>query len=266
MPRTASPKRPAAGFRVAIRGRGRAGRALARALAAARVPVAWISRASGTRPEAFDLLVLAVPDDAIEEESARLVRAGARARCAMHLSGALPSEALRRWRKTGAAVVSFHPLRSFAGAPGETAAGTDVAIEGDPAGIAAAERLARSIGARPWRIAAADKPLYHAAAAAAAGGTATLVALAAEAARRAGMPAGRALGAMARLSAEAARNVAARGYPAGLTGPLARGDEGTLRLHRRALAGSPLLAAAYRALAEAARKAARTRGAGGTGR
>jgi predicted short-subunit dehydrogenase-like oxidoreductase (DUF2520 family) len=244
-------RRPAR-LRVGIRGRGRAGTALARALVPAGADVAWIPGRS-TRPGAFDLLVLAVPDDMIEAESKRLVRAGVRARCAIHLSGALPSEALRAWSRTGAATVSFHPLRSFAGRPGETVAGADVAIEGDPRGIAAARGLARRIGARPWRIGARDKPLYHAAATAAAGGSATLVALAAEAARAAGMPPGRALAAMAALSEEAVENVVSRGFAEGLTGPLARGDAGTLRLHRRALRRVPALAGAYRALAEAAR-------------
>jgi predicted short-subunit dehydrogenase-like oxidoreductase (DUF2520 family) len=257
MPRSAPPKRPPAPG-VAIRGRGRAGRALGRALSAAGIRVSWVPRAA-VRTPSFDVLVLAVPDDAIALESRRLLRAGAAARCAMHLSGALAADVLREWRKTGGAVVSFHPLRSFAGTSRDTAAGADVAIEGDAAGVAIARGLARRIGARPWRIPAGAKPLYHAAAAAAAGGTATLVALAAAAARRAGMPAGRALPAMAALAAEAAGNVGARGFPAGLTGPLARGDEGTLRLHRRALAGFPGLAGAYRVLAGGAREARRSR-------
>ena len=245
------PKRSPANLRVAIRGRGRAGRALERALREAGIPVSWIPR-SRPRPAAYDFVVLAVPDDAVAAESARLIRAGIRARAAMHLSGALPAAVLRGWKRTGTALVSFHPLGSFSGARTDTAGGRDVAVEGDAAGIAAAERLARTIGGRPWRIAAAEKPLYHAAATAAAGGTATIVALAALAARRAGMPAGRVIAAMARLSREAAENVAARGFPAGLTGPLARGDAGTLRLHRRALARDPRLAEVYRALAKAA--------------
>jgi predicted short-subunit dehydrogenase-like oxidoreductase (DUF2520 family) len=250
MPPPAPPKRSAA-LRVAIRGRGRAGRALGRALAAAAIPVAWVPRRAA--PGAvFDVLVLAVPDDAIAGESERLLGAGARARCAMHLSGALPAEILGKWRRTGSVVVSFHPLRSFAGGPAETAAGADVAIEGDPRGAAIARRIAGAIGARSWLVPPAAKPLYHAAAAAAAGGTAILVALAAEAARRAGMPSRRANAAMAALAAEAAGNVGSHGFPRGLTGPLARGDEGTLRLHRRALARLPDLAAAYDALAAGA--------------
>jgi len=176
---------------VAIRGRGRAGKALARALAGAGIIVAWLSRKSrSTTPRPLDIVILAVPDDAIAAESERLVRAGYRARFAMHLSGALGAEALSAWRKTGGFVVSFHPLGSFSGKRGESATGRSIAIEGDPRAVATAERLARAIGARPWRINPAFKALYHAAATAAAGGTATLVAQAARAAEVAGMPAG----------------------------------------------------------------------------
>jgi predicted short-subunit dehydrogenase-like oxidoreductase (DUF2520 family) len=240
--------------RVAIRGRGRAGRALARALVAAGISVAWIPRGRRRAPARVeDLVVMAVPDDAIAAESERLVAQGWRARVALHLSGALRADAARAWRVTGAAVASFHPLGSFSGDRDETAAGHAVAIEGDRLAVTAARRLARAIGGRPWRIAAGRKALYHAAASAVAGGTATLVFQAARAAESAGLPAAEALRVFARLAEEAARNVRRRGFPAGLTGPLARGDSGTLALHREALAGRPELADLYRALAEAAR-------------
>lgn len=199
--------------------------------------------------------MLAVPDDRIGAESERLAARGWRSRIVMHLSGALPAQVAAAWRRTGASVVSFHPLGSFAGRRAETAAGHAVAIEGDRRGAAAASRLARAIGARPWRIRPDRKALYHAAASAAAGGTAAIVAQAARAAEAAGMPADVAARAFASLAEEAARNVRRLGFPAGLTGPLARGDSGTLRLHRRALAGQPALAALYRALAAAARDA-----------
>jgi len=242
--------------RVGIRGNGRAGRAVARALAGAGIPVSWLPRRSrGRVRREYDVIVIAVPDDAIAAESERLVAAGFRARTVMHLSGAVPAKAAAAWRRTGAAVVSFHPLGSFAGTAEETASGHAVAIEGDARGIATARRLARTIGGHPWRIAAEKKALYHAAATAVAGGTATLVAHAARAAGSAGMPPREAVRAFAALAEEAARNVRRRGFPAGLTGPLARGDAGTLDLHRRALAASPALADVYRALARAAREA-----------
>lgn len=243
--------------RIGIRGRGRAGKALARALSAAGVSPVWISRKGGRAPSVpFDVVFLAVPDDAIGAESRRLVDRGIRARCVLHLSGALAAApALAAWRRKGSAIASFHPLGSFSGRRSDSAGGRTVAIEGDAAGSAAAARIARAIGGRPWRLSAAAKPIYHAAATAAAGGAATLVAEAARAAERVGMPSRDALPAFSRLAREAVENVARAGFPAGLTGPLARGDAGTLRLHRRALAGKGGLADAYAALARAARAA-----------
>lgn len=254
--KTAPPQ--ALASRVAIRGRGRAGKALARALKSAGIPVVWVPPRGGPRnaPPPFDVIFIAVPDDGITAESRRLVASGYRARCAMHLSGALPARSgLSPWKESGASVASFHPLGSFSGRPADSAAGRAIAVEGDGPAVAAAIRIARAIGGRPWRIDAASKALYHAAATAAAGGTATLVAEAARAAEGAGMPRREAIRAFALLAREAADNVAWRGFPAGLTGPLARGDAGTLRLHRRALAGQRGLAAAYDALARAAREA-----------
>jgi predicted short-subunit dehydrogenase-like oxidoreductase (DUF2520 family) len=52
-------------------------------------------------------------------------------------------------------------------------------------------------------------------------------------------------------------NVAATGAPAALTGPVRRGDAGTVALHLEALAFAPLADAAYRALARAALDLAR---------
>jgi predicted short-subunit dehydrogenase-like oxidoreductase (DUF2520 family) len=195
------------------------------------------------------LIVLAVPDDAIAAESRRLASGGARCRMAMHVSGARDSTALSAFQKIGATVFSFHPLRSFSGKRGESFAGCLVAVEGSDSAARAAKRLAREIGARPWRIAASAKPLYHAAATLAAGGTAALIAAASRAAGAAGLGRPEALADFAALAVSAADNVRRLGFPGGATGPLARGDQATLRLHRRALAGNPELRRLYRELA-----------------
>jgi predicted short-subunit dehydrogenase-like oxidoreductase (DUF2520 family) len=172
----------------------------------------------------------------------------------MHLSGARDSSALAALGKTGASVVSFHPLRSFSGKPGETFRGCSVAIEGEAPAVRAARRLARELGAAPWSVSPEAKPLYHAAATLAAGGTAALVAAASLAAAAAGLPARTAVREFAALAASAAENVRRLGFPAGATGPLARGDRATLRLHRRALALHPSLRRLYLELARAHRK------------
>ncbi len=241
-------------LRVGILGLGRAGKALRNSLREAGHSVARLSRGGAPPRGDLDLIVLAVPDDAIRGESRRLARQGARCRIAMHLSGALDSSALAALGKTGASVVSFHPLRSFSGKPGESFHGCSVAIEGEPPAARTARRLAREFGASPWSVSRDAKPLYHAAATLAAGGTAALVAAASLAASAAGLPARAAQREFAALAASAAENVRRLGFPAGATGPLARGDRATLRLHRRALARDPSLRRLYLELARAYRR------------
>jgi predicted short-subunit dehydrogenase-like oxidoreductase (DUF2520 family) len=226
-------------------GRGRVGRALARSLSESGLRVTVLSRPlkRGARPGGpFAAVFFAVPDRAISRAAAAARRAGLCAGCAFHLSGALPAQALR---PLGVPSASFHPLRSFAGKPSERLAGCTVALEGDERAVRIGLRLARRLGARPWRITAAAKPLYHAAATLAAFGTGAVIAAARRAAVQAGMPGNLALSALAQLAQEAAENLEARGIPGGLTGPAVRGDRATVKLHRRALAGFPELSRMY---------------------
>jgi len=115
-----------------------------------------------------ELVLLAVPDDAIEAACLDLVAARAFARGALvaHCSGALSSECLAPAREALAChVASFHPLQSFptvealASLPGSYCFG-----EGDEPALAALEALGGAIGARCVRIDTEHKPLYHAAA------------------------------------------------------------------------------------------------------
>ncbi len=241
-------------LRVGLLGVGRAGRALRNSLRKAGHSVSRLPRGSRPPSSPFDLIVLAVPDDAIAAECRRLAREGAACRAAMHLSGARDSSALSAFARRGALVFSFHPLRSFSGKPGESFAGCFVAVEGSAPAVRRAKALAREIGASPREIAAGAKPLYHAAATLAAGGTAALIAAASRAASEAGIDEGEALREFAALAISAAENVREFGFPEGATGPLARGDRATLRLHGRALAGRPRLRRLYRELARVFRE------------
>src|SRR6266545_166149 len=116
-----------------------------------------------------DILVLAVPDDAIAP-AARSLAGRLRCRAAFHFSGALAAAALNPLKSSGAALGSLHPLRVFMGASAETWSDAFVAIEGDADAVDIGENLVRAIGGRPRRIAPEAKPLYHAAATLGAGG------------------------------------------------------------------------------------------------
>ena len=252
---------------VSLVGPGRAGRALARSWISAggrlgEVIARDLSRArdgardiGGGNPRALDephaacdILVLAVPDDAIAR-AARALAGRLRCRAAFHVSGALSAAELETLGSSGAALGSLHPLRAFTGASGETWRDAFVAMEGDADAMDIGEDLVRAIGGRPRRIAPEAKPLYHAAATLAAGGTVALVSFAARAWQEAGIPEEEARPALADLAARAAKAAASHGFEEAFTGPVARRDIGTLEAHRDALAALPDAARLYALLA-----------------
>ncbi|MEP0774554.1 MAG: DUF2520 domain-containing protein, partial [Acidobacteriota bacterium] len=131
-----------------------------------------------------------------------------------------------------------------------TLEGAVAAIEGDPAAVRLAFSLARQLGMRPRRLAARDKPLYHAAAAVAGNLTHILVALAREMLLRTGFSRSEANAALAALvDGSCHQALLARGFER-LSGPLARADNRTVEAHLAALPED--LAAVYLAIARAA--------------
>lgn len=203
-------------------------------------------------PAAATLLV-AVPDDRIADVDTELARAGSGLpSVALHTSGLLPAAELRALATRGVHAGSFHPLVTFALPDGPLVPldGVLAALEGHPAAVAAGRDLALALRMRPHRLAAAAKPRYHAAAALAGNLAHAVVRLAVEEMGAAGLPAASIRTALAPLVEAAVRNaLESRGWER-LTGPLSRGDTGTVTAHLRAL--DDVAGAAYRTLAEVA--------------
>ena len=256
-------------------GPGRAGRAFARSWRSAGGRLVWVlarrpEAARALKPEATfgpdaaplpacDLVVVAVPDDAIPDV-ARSLASRVEPPFAFHLSGAFGSDALAPLRATGARTASLHPVRPFTGDPSENWTGAFVAVEGDAEAAAEGERVALALGARPYRLAATDRALYHAAATLAAGGTAALVSIAARGWVAAGIPEEVARETLGALASRAASAVSSRPFAEAFTGAVARRDVGTVRRHFAALENHPEARALYRSLAEEALR--RTSGGG----
>ncbi len=197
-----------------------------------------------------DILILAVPDDAVAEVAGRLA-GKVPCRVAFHLSGVLPSEAIAALRREGAAIASMHPVRPFTGAEREDWRGAFVAIEGDDAAIQTGVRIAEAIEARAYNLAGSDKPLYHAAASLAAGGAAAVLSIAVRAWVAAGIPEEIARETLASLASRATAAVGeGRPFADVFTGAIARRDIGTVRTHIEALGGHPEALRLYRPLAE----------------
>jgi predicted short-subunit dehydrogenase-like oxidoreductase (DUF2520 family) len=213
---------------VKVIGAGRVGSAVSARLA---------ERGVEARDDA-DLVLLCVPDDAIAA-CARSLEPGP---WVVHVSGATPLAALdphvRRF--------SVHPLQTFTlrrGAEqldGAWAAVTAESGEARAAGFALAELL----GLRAFELADSERVLYHAGAAIASNFLVSLHRAASRLFARAGAPPE----ALVPLMTRTIEN----GFE--LTGPIARGDLGTVDAHVRAIrAEAPELERLYLTLAEATR-------------
>ena len=172
-----------------------------------------------------DLALLAVADDAIAGVAGRLAPVAGALEGAVHLSGLVSVSALaplERVCPTG----SFHPLQTLP----DPDLGASL-LEGCWVAITAAdpiagrlESLAVSIGAYPFRLPDAAKPIYHAAASAAANFPVAALALS----RRLFQAAGVDFAVAGPLIRGAICGAMALGPEAAITGPVARGDLGTV--------------------------------------
>jgi predicted short-subunit dehydrogenase-like oxidoreductase (DUF2520 family) len=192
----------------------------------------------GEAASGVDVVLLAVPDDAIADVASRVEPGRA---AVLHLSGASTLAGLAPHDRRG----SVHPLVSLpdprTGAE-RLLAGATFAVAGDPV----TRRVVATLGGVAIDVPDERRAAYHAAASV---GANHLVALCAQVERLAGA-AGVPIDAYWELMARTLDNVRAVGAAGALTGPAARGDLATLALHLDAI--DPAEHGLYLALADAA--------------
>jgi predicted short-subunit dehydrogenase-like oxidoreductase (DUF2520 family) len=249
------------GLGLALREAGHRVILMSRALHPVAPPLRLHEGARGIALRDADIIVLAVPDGAIESLAAELAAEGAvhRAHAVLHLSGLRDRRALAPLAGTGAALGSLHPLQTVSdpSTAGARFAGAYAGVEGDERALAAAEAVAGSLHMTPVRIPAEAKAAYHAGAAFAANYTTALVAVAERLAAGAGIHPDIARRLYLPLIRGAAANLEA-GPAAALTGPVRRGDVETVMAHLAAL--GPADRALYLLLAREALRLAREAG------
>lgn len=223
-----------------------------RARAARRFPAAWTGPAAriASRLQRADILLIAVPDDAIAQVTARLVALSAVRENQMlaHLSGRHGLAVLAAGGGCGAHRAAVHPIMTLPGTAGQGVfVGVPFGVTADADVVAAVHRLVIDIGGVPLAIADDRRAQYHAALVLGGNFLASLTGAAQDLLAGVGIadPAA-ALGPLLRASLE---HALAGGWAAA-TGPVRRGDRDTVRAHRQALAQvDPALEQVYRALA-----------------
>ncbi len=261
---------------VSIVGLGNWGTSLLHALHAAGVPVSEIIvRGKKRRPVLAqgvpsrtlhqaalqaDVLWLCVPDAALAgvaqsvagratKMSKTLMGKTLKGTIVVHSSGALGAEVLRPVEQAGASIASVHPLMTFPTRKPVALKGVPFGIEADEATRRRLSRLVRRLGGRPFTIQAGSKPLYHVVGTLASPLLVSHLVVAERAAALAGFSAREARALIEPIVRATVDNVFARGPDASFSGPIARGDLDTIRLHLRALQPHPMLASVYRSLA-----------------
>ncbi|MPV90411.1 pantoate--beta-alanine ligase, partial [Georgenia ruanii] len=237
-------------------GAGRVGAVLASALRAAGhavVGATAVSEESRDRVEALlpgvpvltvdeiveraELVLLTVPDDVLPGLVAGLAELGRwqGGQLVVHTSGRYGTEVLAPARAAGAIPLAIHPAMTFTGTSLDLGrlTGCPFAVTAAAPVLPIAQALVVEIGGEPFVLDEARRPVYHAALAHGGNHLVTLVAQAERALADAGIEEP---GALLTPLLSAALDGALRGGEQGLTGPVVRGDVGTVRAHLEALA------------------------------
>lgn len=198
------------------------GEALVAALDQAGVPVRG-PFGRGADGAGAAIVLLCVPDREIAAASAAITSDA----IVGHVSASAPMDLLAPHER-----FALHPLLSVLGA-GARFAGAACAIDGStPRAIASARALGERLGMQVRVIGSADRALYHAAASAASNFLVTVEGLAERLAAQVGLD----RAALTPLVLATVDNWVAAGARGALTGPVARGDEETVRRQRAAVA------------------------------
>lgn len=199
---------------------------------------------SGQPPETA--LLFCVSDDRLETAAAAWAAAvPPDARIALHTSGLHPASALAPLAGHGLAVGSWHPIVALSRPRPGALRDITIGMDGDPEALALGRDLAETLGARVIRVDPGRTAAYHAAAVFGANHLVACLNIARRLLREASREA--TLADLLPLARSAIDNLERDGVERGATGPITRGDAGTVARHLDAL--DPGARAVYRALA-----------------
>jgi len=199
--------------------------------------------------ETAELVFITTPDDVIAAVASQIK--WHKKQMVVHCSGADSTAILEPARKSGACVGVFHPLQTFASVKQaiENMPGSTFTLEAEEPLVELLKNMATALGGHWIKLRAGDKALYHAAAVMVCNYLITLIKLATDLWQTFGIPVDQATAALLPLVRGTIHNLETIGIPRCLTGPIARGDSGTIKKHLEALReAAPDMLATYREL------------------
>ena len=196
-----------------------------------------------------ELIFVTTPDDAIASVVAQV--SWHPGQSVTHCSGAASLDILEPARRAGAQVGAFHPLQTFASVAQaiENLPGSTFALEAEEPLLGTLKELAVALEGKWIELKPGDKVLYHAAAVFSCNYLVTLVKLATDLWQTFGVSPREATQALLPLLRGTVNNLEQVGLPHCLTGPVARGDLGTIKKHLETIREKiPALLPAYQEL------------------
>jgi predicted short-subunit dehydrogenase-like oxidoreductase (DUF2520 family) len=186
-----------------------------------------------------EIILLTTRDDQIADACETLCRQGGvtRHHAVGHMSGAHASDILKAAQAQGAVVFSLHPLQAFAEEDKAVAElpRTFFSLEGQTDRLPLIETLLGRMGNPYFTISAHHKSLYHLSACILSNYLVTLMDAGLSALEHSGIDPRQGFQAMRPLIDGTLANIAEMGTARALTGPIARGDSGTIRTHLESL-------------------------------
>lgn len=185
--------------------------------------------------DAAELVFITTPDDVISRVASEVQwHVGQNV---VHSSGALSVDVLESARRLEANVGSFHPLQTFASIAQaiEHLHGSNFCLEAEEPLLTTLKELASILDGNWVELKPGDKALYHIAAVLVSNYLVTLVKLALDLWQAFGVPTEEATKALLPLLRGTLNNIDNVGLPNCLTGPISRGDLGTINKHLSAL-------------------------------
>lgn len=186
---------------------------------------------------ASDAIILSTPDGAIKKVWDTIDKKNLTGKMICHLSGSLSSDVFSGIDTYGGYAISIHPMFAFNNKDSvyQQLDSVSFTLEGHPYAVNAWQQLLDALGNRSVVIDQAKKPKYHAAASILSNQVIAVLATGYELLEECGFSEKEARTFSAALVRDNVEHVIADGCVSALTGPIERGDVGTVKKHLQEL-------------------------------
>lgn len=186
------------------------------------------------------LVIISVPDDQISKIANHLSQTDVNwsSREVIHLSGSLDSKILRPLADSGATIASLHPLQTFTkGDSAQRFQGIWFSMQGDESIFPVLRDLIEPVGGQFKIFSSSQKSAMHLAAVFASNYLVTLMDVADQIAEKSNISDG--LKILEPIVQQSLSNIKSKGPNNSLSGPVARGDQSTIKKHLGQLSNNP---------------------------